>query len=442
MKMFKRTLALFMSACLFVSVFVSCSNEKPSGGETTATQTESVLPVSGSEVSVQSVDEKHTSDTDINLNPVTLTWENKDTVFNNDSDYLLTLSVDAFDDTERTLRLQSIMQGGRTVKIGTRPEYMLSYILTQTVSSDANSDFEYEIHENGKIELIKYLGNSTNIVIPDEIDGKPVSYIGRGMFKESSIESVEFGKNIIAVNSDSFSNCKQLSKVQLNDSLKIIGEGAFLSCEKLVEISIPKSVNYIGDYSFDGCNFSIASIPKNTNYVGDCAFSRTPLTKIEVENGAKGFQGGVFSANKVLESVYIPSSWNTNFGGAEFRNCQNLKKVEFAEVMDEPIIINAGMFEHNLKLKEIKLPQNVTEISQSAFEDCISLKEIKIPSSVKVIKDRAFLNCINLHDIYFESPNCDLSEACLGVLVKVHAPKGGTIEEYCKKQPNWIFVAS
>ena len=50
-----------------------------------------------------------------------------------------------------------------------------------------------------------------------------------------------------------FRDCKNLTKVIIEDGPTIIGEHAFEGCEKLHWISISKSINSIGAYAFHDC---------------------------------------------------------------------------------------------------------------------------------------------------------------------------------------------
>ena len=50
-------------------------------------------------------------------------------------------------------------------------------------------------------------------------------------------------------------------------------------------------------------------------------------------------------------------------------------------------------------IKEIEIPEGVTEIAGYAFEDCESLTSVKIPVSVSSIGAIAFSNCKSLVSI-------------------------------------------
>ena len=56
-------------------------------------------------------------------------------------------------------------------------------------------------------------------------------------------------------------------------------------------------------------------------------------------------------------------------------------------------------FKNFENLKEINIPDSVTEIGFSAFEGCISLESISLPSGVDALSRETFKNCINLKSI-------------------------------------------
>ena len=45
-----------------------------------------------------------------------------------------------------------------------------------------SGDYQYAILDDGSIEITRYSGDSTELIIPDTIDGKSVTTIGDGAF--------------------------------------------------------------------------------------------------------------------------------------------------------------------------------------------------------------------------------------------------------------------
>jgi hypothetical protein len=74
----------------------------------------------------------------------------------------------------------------------------------------SNDDFRYSV-DNDEIWITGYLGSETEVVIPSEIDGKPVRHIGDDAFKE----------------------CANLTEITISESVTSIGNSAFSWCTSL-----------------------------------------------------------------------------------------------------------------------------------------------------------------------------------------------------------------
>ncbi len=102
-------------------------------------------------------------------------------------------------------------------------------------------DFEYRI-KDGKAKIVKFTGyDVSKVVIPEEIEGYPVTSIGVNAF-------------------EGFSNLK---KIDLPQTLVSIEDEAFAYCENLTNIYIPKNVSSIGDNVFEGCDNIVIMTVKN-----------------------------------------------------------------------------------------------------------------------------------------------------------------------------------
>ena len=73
------------------------------------------------------------------------------------------------------------------------------------VSYTQNIDYEYSVLDDGTVEITKYTGNESKVAVPDEIDSKSVTKIGRG----------------------AFSRCAKLESITIPDSVSKIGNKAF-----------------------------------------------------------------------------------------------------------------------------------------------------------------------------------------------------------------------
>lgn len=126
-------------------------------------------------------------------------------------------------------------------------------------------DYEYTINEDGAAIIIKYLGIGGDIVIPAELDGKPVAAVGY-RFDETT-EDYLIG---------AFQNCSGLTSVVIPDGVTDIKDNAFRDCSALATVTVPASVKVIWNCAFAVCP-SLEAIyfegdaPQFANYVFDGA---------------------------------------------------------------------------------------------------------------------------------------------------------------------------
>ena len=83
------------------------------------------------------------------------------------------------------------------------------------------SCFTYEI-KSGKAAIRGYTGDYETVVIPEMIEGCPVTKISPRAFKESSLHTLVLGKNITSVQANAFSGCTSFETLYITDSVTTI----------------------------------------------------------------------------------------------------------------------------------------------------------------------------------------------------------------------------
>lgn len=96
------------------------------------------------------------------------------------------------------------------------------------------------------------------------------------------------------------------------------------------------------------------------------------------------------------------------------RNNVNAKSLEIADFTDSNVVsISYRDISLLNNLREVRLPNSVTEFSNNAFYSLPSLKKINIPNSLNKIDKASFWECPNLEFVKIEKgfncPNLDLS---------------------------------
>ncbi len=146
----------------------------------------------------------------------------------------------------------------------------------------------------------------TEIIIPDEINGLPVTAIrGNGFMACRGLKSITMCDNITEIGYGAFYGCESLESVKMSENLEKIGINAFYICGNLKAVTIPGSVEYIDEYAFKNCY---------------------ALEDLTISDGVKSILSEAFRGCKSLKNVVIPESVENISIGA-FGGCTALEKV-------------------------------------------------------------------------------------------------------------------
>ena len=326
------------------------------------------------------------------------------------------------------------------------------YVLPGIVEDGTEGDYCYSLHKDNKVEITKYMGKDTAIKVPNKIAGYDVAYIGSKAFAESEViervdsvghemKTVTLPDTVVYIGYCAFYGCAELESINLGNSLVCIAQDAFCFCKKLNSIDFPQSLEFIGADSFEGTGLTAVMIPSSVKFIDSGVFSECENLKNFSFQGGKQHLGNGMVCESPVEELYISANTTFKKGYGAFAG-SDINKVEYAANMDEDTEVFAEMYRDCQRLTQVKLANNTTKIGEYAFQNCKSLKEIFVPASVKRVDTWAFSQCYLLKDIYFGSPDCDgLEEAGItGQIRTIHAPRGGSIEEFCNRHPLIRFV--
>lgn len=160
---------------------------------------------------------------------------------------------------------------------------ILSEIFANTiVSADEYNSFTYSIN-NGNASISKYNGTAENLVVPEKINGYPVTNIYGGAFQNNNyIKKVTIKSKITILYGRMFAHCSNLETVILPETLVEIKDGAF-SSSGIGYITIPSSVTKINSQVFQGCQrLSTVTIKGTTNISGVAFYNCKNLMNIEL----------------------------------------------------------------------------------------------------------------------------------------------------------------
>jgi hypothetical protein len=281
------------------------------------------------------------------------------------------------------------------------------------------ADFEYELTEDGNgIRLTKYIGKSSRIRIPDEIDDMPVVELGEALFKHMYLFDSMPDMEVVYIpdtikNICDFSEQKELKYVRLPENLQTIPSKTFYECKSLEEIYIPDSVRTIGTDAFSSSGLKTIDFPDDVSfkyfynsecfdYNSICSYCKQ-LTSVHLPSSLTEIPESMFSNCESLKSIEIPSKV-TSIKSYAFSFCRSLTDVTFSSNLT---CIESYAFLYCTSLSELTLPENLKKLGYNAFES-VPMKNLIIPDSVIEISSNkkgsedgsiylGVSNCDNLH---------------------------------------------
>lgn len=205
----------------------------------------------------------------------------------------------------------------------------------------ASHHFAWREQSDGTLEIVDFLGIYHEVLIPEFIDGVPITSIGRSSF--STVPG-----NIPAWQQEAV---RQITSVVLPYTIRQIGHRAFAGCANMKWIPIsddwdsPCDLQSIGVEAFRNC---------------------TSLTKAFFPSGIKTIQDGCYQGCTSLTEITVPGTIR-ELPPYAFANCTGLKKVTLAE--------------------------GVSKVDPSAFSGCTALAELELPASLKLQDWSPFAGC-------------------------------------------------
>ena len=234
-------------------------------------------------------------------------------------------------------------------------------MLVPAQAATTENELVYSI-SNNEVTITDYTGSATDLIIPEEIEGYPVTSIcNRAFLHCDSLENITIPDSVTSIGGSAFGYCENLMNVTFgkNSNLTSIGDYAFEDCGSLGNITIPDSVTSIGESAFCYCeNLERVTFGKNSNLtsIGDYVFYECDY----------------------LGNITIPDSV-TSIGESAFGYCENLIRVAFGK------------------------NSNLTSIGRDAFSFCDRLAIITILNPDCTIYDSA--NTIYTDTVIFGHDN-------------------------------------
>ena len=246
--------------------------------------------------------------------------------------------------------------------------------------------YVYEASTNS-YALSGYPGTETEIYLPSEFDGKPVTAIRPFAFRGlASLTSVVVPDSVTTIGAGAFSGCASLESV----TLPFIGgrEDADAASESTLFGYIFGAESYEGGDAtvqyYGAASFATYYIPASLRTVKIAAgnvfygafYGCSKLTSVTLPATATSIGDDAFYGCSELTSLAIPSAVTT-IGEEAFMKCASLRSVSFSGSALR--VIGRQAFAECAALTSMMIPSGVTSLGESVFSKCASLREMAIP---------------------------------------------------------------
>ena len=255
-----------------------------------------------------------------------------------------------------------------------------------STSTDTNTDsneFEFIYRTDGEVEngviITGYKGEiPKELVIPAEVDGYMVS--GVDGFQGVDIESLIISENVGYIYGGAFNNCTSLKKLSLPNQGGGLYDEHYFGYKSFENCSIEELTCNASVFSMEERPTFSENVKKLTIRAGCIDMSTgikycSSIEEIYFDEGAEGVSDEALYGMKSLKSVICHENCKIYFGWNSLSSCENLST--------------------------LVLPKNGARISEYAFANC-AIKELILPEGVTNIDGDAFYGCANL-TIYCEA---------------------------------------
>lgn len=230
-------------------------------------------------------------------------------------------------------------------------------------SQSTDAKLEYII-ENNEAIITGYTDSTvrTEIEVPDEIDGYPVTEIADfGLFNAESLTKITIGKNV-----------------------REIGTWAMTNNQRLQEFVVDEENEYFT--AVDGILFTkdmktIVYYPPARNIEFNKYGEAQNTTQYVIPDGVETIRSKAFYKCYYVDSIDIPDSVKT---------------------------IEEKAFHRTSALKNVELPSSLEYIGKDAFAYCELIESFTIPATIKEIDEYAFFNCSGVKTVTINAKEEDI----------------------------------
>lgn len=210
------------------------------------------------------------------------------------------------------------------------------------------------------------------------IDGVLYDKSFQNLFKvPAAIKELNMPEMLFYIHAHAAQECFNITTIEIPSHVKIIGCEAFVACENVTDIIIGGEVEEIGYGafgSFGNGKLKNVDLGGALKKIGPFAFYQTfslenltfPDQLEEIGDNAFGRSG--------LKNIKLPQNIS-NIGANAFSGCENLESADLSS--SSIVLLSADCFSSCYNLKSIYLPETLKFIGGNTFGDCEKLNYLK-----------------------------------------------------------------
>ncbi|MBQ6373336.1 MAG: leucine-rich repeat protein [Clostridia bacterium] len=263
---------------------------------------------------------------------------------------------------------------------------------------------------SGGVCIRKYLGKEKkSLVVPDILDGKPVTGIGSGAFSGGEFTSVSLPVTVTHIDEYAFGDCSRLTSIEIPASTASISDRAFIGCG-LRKIALPDGLSELGSGVFSGCKaLSEAHLPSGLKAIPKALFYGAALSSVEIPEAVTEIGEAAFSSCEKLRTVALPQGVRT-IGERAFDGCKSLKELTCAGRIES---VGDSAFSNCEKLSSVHFADGVGSVGKHAFTRCEKLKKIDL-NGLQSLGDSVFYSAFALESVFLPETLTTIGEHPFG----------------------------
>lgn len=276
--------------------------------------------------------------------------------------------------------------------------------------------WEYTLQFDGSVCLHAYLGNTSELHIPETLMGRPVTGVGPRFRGPEYLQLVFLPSTVTRIGEKAFSFFEHLKGVWIPAETTDIHETAFDHQDETIlftpegsaahayarEHGLEYEPDVLPAFEEDDCTLISGDWSCEVTQEGNAVLLEYTGQEARVEIPAQiqghpliGIANDAFHGNDFLEEVTVPEGVEF-ISGFAFAQCNSLRRVHLP---DSLMHLASGVFCECTDLEEINLPPSIELLQMCTFSSCASLRTITLPQSMRIIFSMAFGGCTSLEEI-------------------------------------------